>query len=119
MSVRTEVADLVTAGVPADWTVKPFGFIPDKAWPPVVAVQQTAVTPRARFSQRTVRVLVTLMLEGDAPDKVEDALEAALDVLLAALDPLSGAIGEADRVTVADRFHAYQVTVEVTANLET
>lgn len=118
---RVDVAELLTAALPATWRVDDTvhdldGLEPDQ---PVVMVGTASLTPHAVIGLRTYALRVLLVEPSTDPGDADDALDSRLDVLLDALDdiPLL-AWTNAERATFADSWPAYEVTVTVTANKE-
>lgn len=115
MSVRSEVADFLTERLPAAWTVLAFGRDLDGVGRnPVVMVEQKSVSPGAAWGLWAIALEVSVVVGGEDPSKVEDALEDALGQLLDALGDLPAlSMSAATRGVVQEAFAAYSVTVEV------
>lgn len=118
---RTEVAELLTAALPASWLVEDTihdldGVEPDQ---PVLMVGASSVTPHGVLGLRTYALRLVLVEPSTDPGDADDAIDSRLTVLLDVLDevPLL-AWTNAERATFADTWPAYEVTATVTATKE-
>lgn len=114
MSARSEVADFLTGHLPEAWRVYPYGRDLDGIGRnPVVMVEQKTVSPGAAWGLWAIALEVSVIVGGDDPATVEDALEDALAQLLEALGDLPAlSMSAATRGVVQESFAAYSVTVE-------
>ena len=124
MNVRTLLADQLRAALPPKWDVIDHGVTLENPTKPVVVVKQTnaAKNPGAPRMYRDFTFTLGLVEPGLDVDKVEDALDADLDLVLDALDTLEipGLLWTgADRVTFDSRFHGYEIHVNITTEKDT
>lgn len=122
MSARTDLADELAAALPARFVVKARTATPDKVDPGKLAVRVLPATysnaPQVRGLLVTLTVWVVTGLQD--PDRVDDALDAAVDDILAALLPLSWVQFEsAERGVMDDLFHGYRFTLTTYATITT
>lgn len=111
MGARTDVAVFLTDALPDTWTVHAAERELDGVTRPTVMCGQRTITEPSGL--RTAGLELTLLVPGDSPETVEDALEDALDVLLDALTPLPATDLTATRGTYQTTLSAYSVTFSV------
>lgn len=118
---RTEVTELLRAGLPAAWQVDDHvhdveGMHPDT---PLVMVGTSSLAPHEVLGLRTYTLRVVLVEPSTDPGDADDALDSRLDVLLDVLDKLPLlAWSSAERATFTDTWPAYEVALSVTATKE-
>lgn len=119
MSVRSWLAELLTAELPADWTLRPGVGDVDVLEGPTIILWPAELSPGPQRGVRTHELRVRLMTEVQDDTEADDELDALLPVLLDVIernDPLVWTAAE--RGIHAETFHAWTVTVRVPAKKE-
>ena len=113
MSARTEVAAHLTQALPS-YTVVPFPQDPDRVSGVTVLVWRSQVQRGPVKGARSSDIVVWVLSGHEDPRKAEDALDTALDAVLAALDDLDASSWDtAERGVYADRFNGYRITLPI------
>lgn len=121
MSVRSEVADLLRPQLPADWLILPYRPTETNLGRVSVWMSQRSVERRgdlARGIDQT-SLVATLVEPTRDPETADDRLEANLDLLLDALDNLTGITrGTAERGVTSDDggYPGYDITLTLTTS---
>ena len=113
MSVRTDLAATLSTALP---TFQVIGYprTPDAVTGPTVALWQSMVRPWG--DQWRVDLDLWVLHGGDDMERLEDALDANLDEVIAVLLDLPGLMWEqAERLALADIFHGYKITLTAAA----
>ena len=123
MNIRVDVANKLRDALPGSWLVVDHATALDNPQAPVILVRQMTVArhPGAPRLYREVGFTIALVEPGLAPDKVENALDADIELVIDALETIDvpGLVWTgADRVTFDDRFHGYDIAVTVTTEKE-
>lgn len=119
MSARTEIAAFFIEKLPM-YRVIPFGRVLDGTDKVTLMVKQATVRPGQTQGLRSTDVVVQVIVPGEDPERVETALEDALDEVLDVLDGFPAlSYSEAERAVREDAFHCYELTLSVTTKKET
>ena len=124
-NIRRDLATALKEVLPKAWEIHANGIVPDNPLKPVIIIKQSTITrtPQAPRLYRDITFTVSLVEPGLAPDKVEDALDVDVDILIDALEDINfpGLIWqEAQRVVFNnERFHGYDITATITTEKDT
>lgn len=114
MSARTLIADHLAAVLPAAYRIQPFPAEPDRVTDVTVMVWRENVTRGPVKGARANEVAIWVLTGHEDPRNAEDALDTALDTVLAALDELDTSSWEsAERAVYAEKWHGYRVTIPI------
>lgn len=121
MTARSEIAELLKQLLPADWYVLHYRPTQANIGKPNVWIQQTTVrrAPAAPAGIDQTTLTVTLAEPTIDPENSEDRLEANLDILLDAIDRLTGVTrGDASRGVTAptNGFPGYDIDLTLTTS---
>ncbi|MDF9877466.1 hypothetical protein [Cellulosimicrobium cellulans] len=126
MSARTELVTALKANLPSTYRVIGYNPTIDGVPKPTVMVWQTTLTRADDFGLQRVNVTFTVwvLVGQENSGNADNALDAALERVLASLQPIDwvewttaerGVFGPPD----GKQFHGYQVTVEAVATIDT
>jgi predicted RNase H-like nuclease len=121
MSARTALRDALRTALPG-YRVTGSAVVPSGISRPTVAVWQQSVVRRDELGQdrATVNLEIWVLVGHEDPEKADDALDAALDDLILALQPIDWVQwSEAQRGVLADTFPGYNITVTAVATIGT
>lgn len=119
MSARTQLRAELSNAMP-DWRVTGARGILDAANKPSIGVWQTALNrkPEWQWDHVQVELEVWVVVPTEDPDKADDALDAGLEELLGALQPLTWVDWtSAERGVLGDSLHGYKVAVVMVAKI--
>lgn len=121
MSARATLADLLRPLLPETWVVLPYRPSDGNTGKPAVWLTQSTVTKRPNLARGIDQTTITATLVEPSrdPATMDDRLEANLDILLDALDRLTGVTwAEAERgVTDADAgWPGYDIPLTLTTS---
>lgn len=121
VNARRQIAGLLKQLLPADWVVLHYRPTSSNLGKPNVWVQQSTVrrAPAAPAGIDETSLTVTLAEPTISPDSADDRLEANLDILLDAIDRLTGVTrGESNRGVTAPEngFPGYDTDLTLTTS---
>ncbi|MGV8965338.1 MAG: hypothetical protein ACOH2F_03580 [Cellulomonas sp.] len=119
MSARTQLATELAAALPT-FRVMGFNDTLDAVTKPTVMVWQSSLARLDQINHDRLRVTLDLwVLTGrDNPEKADDDLDASLEEVIAALQPLAWVDWtNATRGIFLEHFHGYNVTVTAVAQI--
>ena len=112
MSVRTDVAALLAAGLGSGFRVLAHPRSLDSLGGPTdfVVLDSVERLPAAPEAGLLVTLRINLAVPGEDPSTVDDDLERGLDALIAALESITALRwSRAERVMLESRWHSYQL----------
>lgn len=119
MSARTDLAAALTTALPA-FRVSGFNDQIDAVVRPTVMLWQSSLERLEQIGHDRLRVTLDLwVLTGrEDPEKADDALDDAMELVVAALLPLTWVDWtNAERGVFLERFHGYKLTVTAVAQI--
>lgn len=120
-TARAILAGHLAEALPEGWTIHESATSPDLVTRPTVIIARREVSPvaEAPTTRRRHEVDIHLLTPTEST-AVEDELDALLDTLLAAIEPLAGTVWwtRATRAVLDERWHAWRVTTVVHTTTE-
>ncbi|TPW75895.1 hypothetical protein [Schumannella soli] len=122
MSLRSHVADALRTHLPKAWTVRPYRYSIDQTRAPVVMLATTRIEKAEGEKGRNVHLhddalTLTVFVPEIAPEKRYDAIETAVDKVIAAIEQmqLGGQLVRWDAASfdVEDNYTAADITLTV------